>query len=89
MNARIGKEGNLNDGFIGHLGNLLTDREDNPTYDISSCDNYINRSGRKILNLCDNRSLKIGNGQTSGDRLENFTFQSSKGYTMTGREVTI
>ena len=58
-NARIGKEGKLNDRFIGHLGYLIPDIEENPTYDRSSCDNKINQSGRERLNLCNKHSLNI------------------------------
>ena len=41
LDGRIGKEGKLNDRFIGHLDHLLLDIEENPTYR-SACDNKIN-----------------------------------------------
>ena len=37
------------------------------------CDDKINASGRNLLKNCNNDNLRIGNGQTFGDRLGNYT----------------
>ena len=75
LNARIGnKDNTLNKKLNEDLGHLLpTTKELINSQDRCSCDNTVNTAGRKLIKLCNNHSLRVANGQTTGDRVGNYT----------------
>ena len=74
LNARTGFQGKSQHNFDNHLQHLLPEADKLPSdLDRCSCDDKINASGRTLLKICNNHNVIIGNGQTSGDRLGNYT----------------
>ena len=74
LNASTGSHGKSEHNFDNHLQHLLPEADKLPS-DLDRClyDDEINVSGRKLLKICNNHNLRIGNGQTSWDTLGNYT----------------
>ena len=80
LNARTWSQGQSQHNFDNHLQQLLPEGGKLPSdLDRCSCDEKINATGRTLLKICNNRNLRIGNGQTSGDRLGNYTCFNCEG----------
>ena len=74
LNARTGSQGQSQHNFDNHLQHLLPEADKLPRdLDRCSCDEKINALGRTLLKICNNHNLRICNGQTSADRLGNYT----------------
>ena len=80
VNARTGSEGKSQHNFDNHVQHLLVEANKLPS-DIDSwfCDYKINASGRTLLKICNSDNLRIGNGETSDDRLGNYICFSYEG----------
>ena len=80
LNARTGSQGESQHNFDNHLQHLLPEADKQSSdLDRCSCDDKVNASGRTLLEICNNHNLRIGNGQTSVDRLGNYTCFSYEG----------
>ena len=71
---RTGSKGKSQHNFDSHVQDILPEAKKLPS-DLNRCccDDKINASGRTLLKNCNNHNLRIGNGQTFGDRLGNYT----------------
>ena len=74
LNTRTGSQGQSQHNIDNHLQHLLPEADKLPS-DLDRCsyDGKINASGRTLLKICNKHNLRIYNGQTSGDRLGNYT----------------
>ena len=81
LNARAENEDGLHEKLGKELNHLLPDIEATTlkTGSRCSCDVKVNTSGRNLLVICSSHSLELANGQTPGDRLENFAFFNNMG----------
>ena len=80
LNTRTRNKDGLHENLAKQLSHLLSDIEatTSETGNRCSCDVKVNTSGRKLLTICSSHRLEIPNGQTPGDRLENFTCFNNK-----------
>ena len=80
FNASTGSNGKSQHNFDNHLQYLLPEADKLPS-DLNRCiyDDEINVSGRTLLKICSNHNLRLGNGQTSGDKLGNYTCLNYEG----------